>query len=96
MVYKQVLSNRYIINYCFIENVGSDGIDMKNKDGSNGNEAIIISNTIVKYASRKTNKTGIDCRGSILINNVAVLLKNTPASASCDDIRFRIRDDLDV
>lgn len=88
-----------IINNCFIENTGSDGIDMKNKDGVSGNEAVIISNVIIKDPSMKagnTQKTGIDCRGPCILSNICVLIENTPSSASCDGIRFRIGDEADV
>ena len=58
-----------IINNCFIENTGSDGIDINNK--VDGNEAIVMSNLIIKdpcMKSGNTQKTGIDCRGPCVLN----------------------------
>ena len=77
-----------IINNCFLENLGNDGIDFKNRDDSN--EAVIFSNVIVKDPCMKTtntNKAGIDLRGHILLNNIAVIFENT--TQPCDGIRLR-------
>ena len=77
-----------IINNCFLENLGNDGIDFKNYNDSN--EAVIFSNIIVKdpcMKSTNTNKAAIDLRGCCLLSNVCILFENT--TQPCDGIRFR-------
>ena len=77
-----------IINNCFIENSGQDGIDIKNHDDAN--EGIIISNVTVKdpcMGVGSSQSASLDLRGPCLLTNIAILIENT--TNTCDGIRFR-------
>lgn len=60
-----------IITGVTIENVGSDGIDIKNR--SNGNRSIIISDiTVVRPGVLDPTNAGIDVRGPVTLSNIHV------------------------
>jgi polygalacturonase len=78
---------RVFINSVVIEDVGQDGIDIKNLKSNN--EQVFISNLLIKSPGRnRVNQSGLCLRGHIILSNIVVSFSEK-TMAGAVGVRFR-------